>query len=143
MANTDLVTVAGRAASVCASAPFAFTQTKDPFTFELQPTGVLDTVFRIEAALTSVNSGSNYSEVQIGQLRIFLARKQKAAPQTAYRQLLTDAHSLTAAIVRDGVTGGGDYDVPDQGRGISVQHDTGKEFAVLRLTVPVNYEAQL
>lgn len=142
MAVQHLGAIAERAASVCASAPFAFTQAQTPFSFELQPTGNLDAVFRIEAADTSVAGGSNFSETRIGQLRVFLARKHNADPQAAYRLLLFDANSLTAAIVRDGVTGGGDYDVPDQGRGGTVQADKGKEFAVLRLTVPVNYEAQ-
>lgn len=143
MAPNLLASIEQRAASICAGQPFAFIQAQDPFSFTLQPTGAIDQVFRIDAADVSVIGGTNYSETRMGQLRIFVARKQNANPTTAKRTLLTDAQSLTAAITRDGVEGGGDYDVLDNGRGCQVQHDIGKEYAVLRLTIPVNYEAQL
>ena len=143
MAANLLATIASRVASICAATPFSLRRTQEPFSFDLQPTGGIDQAFRIEAADLSVQGGSNYSETRIGQLRIFLARKQTATPTVVYTALCTDAQSLTAAVTRDGVTGGGDYDVPDQGRGFVVQHDVGKEYAVLRLILPVNYEAQL
>lgn len=143
MAANQLSSIAARVASVCAGTPFQFLWSQDPFSFDQQPTGAIDTAFRIEASDLSVTGGTNYSEVRIGQLRIYVARKQTTAAQSTYLQLCTDAQSLTAAVTHDGITGGGDYDVPDQGRGFSVQHDAGKEYAVLRLTLPVNYEAQL
>lgn len=143
MAAMLITAIAQRVASICAGAPFAFSQATEPFSFTLDTTGVIDQSFRIEHADVSVQGLTNYAEVRIGQLRIFVARKQKAAPHDAYAQLSTDAQSLTAAVTRDGVTGGGDYDVPDAGRGFTIQHDPGKEYAVLRLTLPVNYEAQL
>jgi hypothetical protein len=141
MAAQLLAAIANRVASLCAGAPFYFTQAQDPFSFDLQPVGVIDQVFRIEASEVSTSGGTNYSETRIGNLRIFVARLQNGAPQAAYTLLSTDAHSLTAAVTRDGVTGGGDYDVPDAGRGFLVQHDKGKDYAVLRLTLPVNFEA--
>lgn len=143
MAANLLATIAQRVGSLCAGAPFAFVQTQEPFSFDLQPTGVIDQAFRIEHSDVSAQGGTNFSEVRLGQLRIFIARKQKGAPQSAYTLLSTDAQSLTSAVMHDGVTGGGDYDVPDQGRGFSIQHDAGKEYAVLRLTLPVGYEAQM
>lgn len=141
--STLLATIADRVASVCAGAPFRFAQAIDEFSFATQPTTNIDGVFRIEAADLSVVGGFNYTETRIGQLRLFLARKQAPTNQDTTRQLKTDAHSLTAAVVHDGITGGGDYDVPDQGRGFTTQHDAGKEYAVLRLVLPVNYDAQL
>lgn len=138
---TTLADIDARVASVCAGAPFGFVQAQDPFSFVLQPSGQIDQVFRIEAADVSVVGGTSYSETRIGQLRIFVARTQGADPTATRRTLLTDLHSLTAAITRDGVTGGGDYDVSDAGRGSAVQHDPGKAFAVGRLTLPVSYDA--
>ncbi len=138
-----LPTIEQRVASVCARPPFSFIQAVDPFSFTQQPTGAIDAAFRIEAVDLSVVSGTNYSETRIGQLRIFIARKQGPDPNDTKRRLLTEAQSLTAAIVHDGITGGGDYDVADSGRGSQVQHTAGQEYAVLRLTLPVNYEAQL
>lgn len=138
-----LATIADRCASVCASAPFDFTQAGDEFSFTKQPTGNIDQVFRIEAADVSVIGGFNYTETRLGRLRVFLARKQTPLSQDSARLLKTDAQSLTAAVMHDGITGGGDYDVPDAGRGFDIQHDANKEYAVLRLTLPVNYEAVL
>lgn len=141
MAAILLATVAQRVASICAGSPFLFVQAQDPFSFALQPTGSIDQVFRIEHGDVAFNGWTSFSETRIGQVRVFLARKQKGSPQTAYVQLSTDASSITAAVARDGVTG--DYDLADSGRGMSIQHDAGKEYAVLRLTLPVNYEVQL
>lgn len=130
-----------RIASVCASAPFAFHQAATPFDFELQPTGLIDGVFRLTTEAGSVIGGFNYSEERTDMVDIWVARKQNADPQAAYRQLLIDASSLRAAVIRDGVSNGGDYHVPADGAGVSVQHDPGREYAVLKLTIPVDYEA--
>lgn len=132
-----------RIASICASAPFSFIEAVSPFGFDLQPTGQIDQVFRIEYGDGSVVGGLNYSEVRIVPVRIFIARKQNAAPKDAYALLAADAEALLIAVVHDGATGGGDYCVEDQGRAMAIQHDRGKEYAVLRLTVPVNFEAEL
>lgn len=130
-----------RVASVCASAPFAFMQAMTPFDFDLQPTGMIDGVFRLTSQTGSVIGGFNYSEERTDLVDIWVARKQKADPQSAYRQLLTDASSLRAAVIRDGVSNGGDYHVPADGAGVSIDHESGREYAVLKLTIPLNYEA--
>ena len=129
-----------RVASVCAGAPFDFLQAEDPFSFDLQPTGVIDGVFRLESEGGSVIGGFNYSEERTDPVRIWVARKQAADPETCYVQLQREATSLRAAVIRDGLTSGGDYGVPDGGGSI-ILREAGKEYAVLRLTIPVNYEA--
>jgi hypothetical protein len=52
-------------------------------------------------------------------------------------------HSLTAAVAYDGHLGGGDYAVPDDGRVHEIRTEPGAEYAVLQMTVPVDYESQL
>lgn len=137
---TQCNVVRDRIASVCAGAPFQFVEAETPFDFTLQPTTQIDQVFRITAESESVIGGFNYTEERTDRIEIWVARKQAGAPNTAYTTLVTDASSLRAAIIRDGATGGGDYIVPD-GTAFSLQHDTGHEYAVLRLHIPVNYEA--
>lgn len=132
-----------RIASVCAASPFGFVPAVTPFGFDLQPTGSIEEVFRVESEAAGVIGGFNYLEDRTDAVTIWLARKQAADPQAVYTRLLVDASSLRAALVRDGATGGGDYSVPDSGAGMSLSHDTGREFAVLRLSLHVNFEAQL
>lgn len=138
---TTIATIRDRIGSVCAGDPFGLLEAVAPFDFDLQPTGQIDGVFRLTSEEYSVIGGFNYSEERTDRVEIWIARKQAASPNTAYRALLADASSLRAAVIRDGVTGGGDYIVPDAGSGFSVNHDPGREYAVMRLTLPVNYEA--
>lgn len=138
--ETSIEAIRDRVTSVCAGAPFGFVTTEMPFDFKLQPSGAIDTAFRITTDQGTIVGGTNYSETVTDPVVIWLARKHTAAPEATYRQLLTDARSLRAAIIHDGVTGGGDYDVPDGGAGATIQNESGREYAVLRLTVPVNYE---
>lgn len=139
---TTRVDLLNRLNSLCASEPFLLTQAHDPFDFKTQPTGVIDAAFRIEVEKAEVIGGLNFSSDDTDQFVIWVARKHNAEPQGAYRLLVRDVTSLTAAIVRDGATDGGDYAVPDGG-GVSFQHDAGLAYAVARLAIPINYEVQL
>jgi len=143
MAANRAELVWARVNSVCASAPFDFIQAPSPFSFSQTPTGLIDRAFRIEMEEAGVIGGLSYTEDRTDLVHIWVARALASAPQDTYRSLLTDATSLTAAVVRDGAELGGDYDVPDDGRGKTLEHDRTNEFALLRLTLPVNYEAAL
>lgn len=130
-----------RVTSVCAGDPFRFVPSATPFSFDLQPTGAIDGTFRITTELGVPIGGFNYSEQRTDAMIIWVARKQTADPQVAYRQLITDASSLRAAVIRDGLAG--DYDVPDSGSAAAVQPPGGREYTVLRLSVPVQYETSV
>lgn len=143
MAAQYLDAIRSRVESVCAGEPFRFTQALEPFSFERQPTGDIDQVYRVECEGGKVVGGMSYTETRQDVVRIWVARKYSADPDATYQLLVTDASSLTAAIVRDGATGGGDFDVPDAGRGAKFLHDKDDEFAVLRLSMLVDYETLL
>lgn len=130
-----------RIASVCASTPFLFTEAVTPLDFDLNPSQQIDQVFRVTSEAGGIIGGFNYSEERTDLVQIWLARKHRADVPHAYRQLLTDASSLRAAVIRDGIANGGDYCVPQDGSGYSVEQPDGREFLVLRLTVPVNFDA--
>jgi hypothetical protein len=133
-------TIRDRIASVCAGTDFGFTRAQTPFSFELQPSGSIDEVFRIETEANQVIGGFNYSEERTDLMHIWLARKHHADPEVTYDQLLIDATSLRAAIIRDGCQDSGEYSIPAQGAEATIAREPKSEFAVLRLTVPVNYE---
>lgn len=130
----------GRVTSLCLEA--GFTRAVSPFDFDQQPTGTVDGSLRVTVEAQPAIGGFRMSEERNDVFSIWIARKHKATPQEAYEQLLTDVSSLTAGIVRDGAFGGGDYAVPD-GTTVAIEHENGREFAVARLSVPLNYEAQL
>lgn len=140
--STTAADIRDRVTSICCSDPFGFVLAVNPFDFSQQPTGQIDQVFRITSESDEVIGGFNYTEDRTDRVDIWVARKQQNAPSVAYDLLLQDADALRSAVIRDGATGGGDYAVPN-GAGFSITHEDGQEFAVLRLTLPVNYEAEI
>lgn len=145
MAALTLDAIVDRVRSVCASEPFSFGEAVSWATFDLQPATHLDRVFRIPPPSSQrVVGGMNFSEDRTDSMQIWVARKIGQDYATVRRTLLRDMHSLTAAVVRDGAVNGGDYHVPDEGRGHAVTPDgPGREYLSLRLTLPINYETQL
>lgn len=137
---TTIDVLRDRVASICAGDPFGLTLAATPFSFELQPTGVIDGVFRLTSESDQVIGGFNYSEERTDTIELWVARKQAGEPDAMYRALLTDATSIRAAVIRDGTTSG-EYHVPAERGGFSQRHDAGREYAVLRLSLPINYEA--
>lgn len=143
MAAMTIDLVLARINSICAGRPFELTPGPTPFDFDTVPTGEIDGAFRVEMVPVGVIGGMSFHETRQDEVRVWVARKALANPHETVRLLQLDASSLTAAIVRDGSTGGGDYDVLDRGRGASISHHRGQEYATLRLTLTVDYEAAL
>lgn len=133
-------TIRQRVTSLCVSMGYGLAIV--PFSFDNTPTGVIDRAFRIESQQSQVIGGFNFTEERTDQLTIWVARKYAGDAQGAYQNLLKDVNSLRAAVIRDGAQNGGDYIVPDGG-GYAVQRNAGQEYAVLRLTLPINFEATL
>lgn len=140
--SIDGFTIRDRVRSVCASDPFFFTEAVTPFSFELQPSGQIDQVFRIEVTGGEVIGGFNYTEDRTDELAIWVARKYAGHPDAAYRQLQVDITSIRAAVIRDGAETSGEYIVPN-GNAFELQREVGKEFCVVKLALPINYEAEL
>jgi hypothetical protein len=143
MADTTLQAIVGRVSSVLASSPFSFTRAQTPFGFELQPTGLIDQTYTVQGEAGEAIGGFGYTETRVDRVRIGVARTLDDDATAVLDRLTTDATSMVAAITRDGAQLGGDYDVADQGRTILIEHDRREAFAVLRVILPVDYEAQL
>jgi hypothetical protein len=141
MATTRLA-LWGRLSSLCASDPFRLVQAQSPFDFTAQPTGQIDQVFRLTVTQEAVIGGLNFIEDRTDLFELWIARKQLNNPQEAYGFLLTDVTSITAAIARDGAETSGEYNLVDGGS-VEFSHETGKEYAVARLALPINYESTL
>lgn len=138
--STTLDAIWDRVTSVCLSSPFDYVRAQTPFNFDLEPSGRVDAVARVESQAGTVIGGFNYTEERTDQITIWLARAHNSEPTVTYRRLLTDCGSMRAAVVRDGLASG-EYFVPDTGAGWAPEQETGVAYAVLRMTLPVNYEA--
>ena len=143
MAALTIDTIRARVTSLLTRAPFAFTVSPEPYSFDRLPNAVIDASFGLESESMQVQGGSHFTEVRVDRLTVSVARLHDSQPDACYQALLADCSSITAAVVRDGATTSGDYDVPDEGRGYGILHETGRAFSILRLTLPVDYEAQL
>lgn len=128
-----------RISAVLADDPFGYTQSAEPFTFERQPIGNVDRVYRVEWESGSDIGSLNFLETRVDRAVVYVARLAGGDPESTYQQLLTDVASIGAAVIRDGATGGGDYAVPN-GRSYRIDRDPGAAYQVLRLSIPVDYE---
>jgi hypothetical protein len=137
--------IVDRVRSLCVSTPFFLAEAESWQTFELQPSQNDSGVFRIPPPSSQgFEGGFSFREARTDILQIWIARKIENQNDGPVRQrLLDDANSLTSAVVRDAHVTSGDYLVLDEGRGVAVLVDPGKEYASLRLSLPVNYEVQL
>lgn len=136
--------IVDRVRSVCASSPFLFTEAETWDDFSLQPASNIDAVFRIPPPHSeAVTGGFGYTEDRTDVMQIWVARQINQNYPAVRQALLRDVHSLTAAVVRDGLVSSGDYSVPDAGRGHAIEAVEGATYVTLTLTLPINYDAQL
>ena len=140
MATTSDV-ILDRVRSVCVS--FLWTEAVSSEGFSLQGAGSSDQVFRAKVRGGAVRSNIGFSEERTDSVEIEFIRAIAGDYDATRRALQQDANSLTAAIIRDGHEQGGDYAVPDQGRTHDIFGTPGASFLTLRLTVPLNYEAEV
>jgi hypothetical protein len=143
MADLTLDVIRARVTSLMTRAPFAFTVSPEPFGIDRVPASLVEGSCCLETTSGRVTGGMRYTETRVDFLQLSVARTHKSQVDACYRALLADCTSLTAAITRDGAELGGDYDVVDEGQSFAITHVPGSAFSVLRLTLPVDYEAQL
>lgn len=139
--GTTLDVIVDRVRSVCGT--LGLIESAEPFSFKQQPTGAIDGCFRIVDRSQQVIGGFNFTEERTDQVQIWVAKKYAGDPTSAKQVLTQQMHSVTAAVTRDGHVTSGDYSIPDAGRAYEIRADQGAEYAVLQLTLPVNYETTL
>lgn len=142
MATTPDVLL-NRVRSLMVAAPFGFAEAVSSEDFSLQGIGSSDAVFRAAVRGGSAIGQFAFAEDRTDTLEIDVARHIAADYHGTRAALVGDCNSLIAAIVRDGHQVSGAYTVPDDGRAWEIAADTGASYLTLRLTLPLNYEAQL
>ena len=142
MATTPDVLL-NRVRSLMVDAPFYWREAVSSEDFALQGTGSSDAVFRCKIRGGNSLGGFGYSEDRVDTLDIEVARQIAADYVATHATLIRDCSSLTAAIIQDGHVTSGEYTVPDTGRAWEVAAPIGASYLTLRLTMPLNYEAQV
>lgn len=133
--------IVGLVRAVAEASPFALVPSETPYSFELQPQTNVDGTYRIQpAAIRSVGALGLY-ETRTDTYDLWTAATHDGDVTGTLDRLTTLAHSLTAAIVRDGIAR--DYMLVDDGRAVEIRAPQGASYAVLRLTLPLTYAATL
>jgi hypothetical protein len=142
---TTLDVIVDRVRSLCIGYPFEFVESARLDRFDWDPAqGFGDvSMFRVETSSQPPRGGSAFSEERTDLLTATVGRAINGDYDAARRALLRCSHSLHAAIVRDGAEDSGSYTVPDSGFASRIEADPTASYLTLRLTLPVNYEAQL
>ncbi len=145
MASLIVDEIVDRVRSICVSAPFNLAEAAAWISFDLDPSQTFDEgVFRIPPPSSQKSLGGfGFTEDRTDTMQVWVARRHNNDFAGVRSALLREAHSLTAAVVRDGAQVSGEYAVLDEGRGRAIVSDPGKDYVSLRLTLPVSYESQL
>ena len=111
--------------------------------FAKEPSGTLEKAYVLTWMGDAPIGGMGYTEEGRGRLQVALARAIDNDYETAVQALTADWREILLALVDDGHVQGGDYAIEDAGRTTSLEAPTGASYLVLRLSVPVNFEAVL
>lgn len=143
MAATTADAIVNRIRSICSGPVFQLEEAVSWVDFDLQPESNIDGVYRIPPPSSQGSLGGfGYSEDRTESLQIWVARKHNGEYAAVRRALSNDVHSLTAAIIRDAHQVSGDYGVTDEGRGHAGAEVPDATYMTMRLTLPINYDAQ-
>lgn len=144
-ATITIVDILDRIRAICSGPVFGFTEAPSWVSFDLVPSLAMNGTFRIPPPSSQSTKGRfDFSEERTESVQIWVARPVNSDYPAVREQLLEDRDALIAAIVRDAFQVSGDYNVPSEGRGYVIQPErTDTNYVSLRLTLAVNYDAQL
>lgn len=141
MAEHVASSIVGFVRAVVEAAPFYLTPTQTPYSFVLQPAEQIDGTYRLVPVAARAVGAFDWSETRYDTFDLYVARSHGGDMAGAMDGLVTQAHSLVAAIAREGRTR--DFDLMDEGRGFDIGADPSQSFAIARLTLPLSYAASL
>lgn len=143
MAAMTSAEILNRISSICEGPVFGFVEAVSWVDFDLQPESNIDGVYRIPPPSSQGSLGGfGYREDRTESIQVWVARKHNGDYRAAAQLLMQDVHSLTSAIVRDAHEVSGDYGITDEGRGHAIADVPGADYLTMRLTLPINYDAQ-
>jgi hypothetical protein len=103
MADFTTEGLINRFQAVMEAAPLSMTLTREPFSHDRQPAGLITNTYRVEdSGLASSRAATNHAQVRIDTLRIWFARKLAFAGQTALETAEATIVAIERAILADG-----------------------------------------
>lgn len=103
MAALTLKQIIDRFQAVMEAAPIAMTATREPFSHDLQPAGLVTNTYRVEdGGLRDTKPMTNHASARVDTLRIWIARKIAFAGQTAVEAIEESLVAIERAIKADG-----------------------------------------
>lgn len=135
MADLTLKQIIDRFQAVMEASPISMTATREPFTHDRQPNGLLTNTYRIEdAGVLDSKSASNSKAVRVDTLRVWIAQKMAFSGQTAVETVEDKVVAIERALIADGKAQG--YHVMLRGRDPKRKGD----LVIASLTVSVDYD---
>lgn len=141
MAEHVASSIVGFVRGVVEAAPFRLAPATEPFDFTRVPATVIDGCYRLVPGPMRSVGAFDFYETRTDLFDLYLARRNGGDLAQTMDRLTTEAHSLVAAITREGQTR--DFDLSDEGRGFEVGRDPGQSYAIARITLPLSYAARL
>lgn len=135
MAFLTLKQIIDRFQVVMEAAPIAMKATREPFSHDRQPAGLVTNTYRIEdAGLAASKSMSNHAAARMDTLRVWIARKMAFAGQTALETVEDSLVAIERALIADGLAQG--YHVSPAGRDPRPSGD----LVIASITFTVDYD---
>jgi hypothetical protein len=133
--------IVGFVRAVVEASPFALVRTVTPYGFDLQPSENVDGTYRLVPQSIRAVGGFDYHETRYDTFDLWVARGHRGDMTLAMDDLVTQCHSLIAAVAREGQAQ--DFDLTDEGLGFTVGVEPGQSYALARITLPLSYAATL
>lgn len=133
--------IVGFVRAVVEAAPFRLRPAPTPFDFERVPQDVIDGSYRLAPLSARAVGGFNFCETRHDTFDLWVARTHKGDQTVAMDALMTETHSLVAAVAQAGVTH--DFDLTDDAWGYQVRPVPGASYTVAQITLPISYAAHL
>lgn len=127
--------------AVVEAAPFSLQPSPVPYDFSRVPQDTIDGAYRLEHTATRSIGAFDFCETREDDVALWVARIHGEDVTATMDGLLVLAHSLVAAIAREGVRR--DFDLRDEGRGVEISSAAGTSYAVARVALPLAYAARL
>jgi hypothetical protein len=103
MADFTTEGLINRFQAVMEAAPLSMVLTREPFSHDRQPAGLVQNTYRIEdAGLASSRPASNHAQVRVDNFKVWFARKIAFAGQTALEAAEATIVVIERAILVDG-----------------------------------------
>lgn len=141
MAEHVASSIVGFVRAVVEADPFGLRAAPTPFDFDRVPQDAIDGSYRLVQVGARSVGALDWYETRFDTFDLWVARAHNGDPTRTMDALLTETHSLVAAVARAGQVQ--DFDLTDDAWGYQVRPMPGASYTVAQITLPLSYAASL